>query len=352
MFPMFRLSFFMTSLDPHTGIMLANGRWCTWGVPRHAWLRRCVWWCTDGFLSVQSLRAQQGWRLWENFFSCVLCLCSTSMRIHENTTSIAGDGKSWFWHVAIDRTLIDCSTLLPRYANKLDGKAWCGWWNLEKQCVKCSRRAQGIPVSGPEGRWVSAKSVTAQAQMLVNSRKRCAYMSTVHTNYHTETTKVTTTSSQQILPVQNLCVMRSWKPMLQRHSLFWRPMALDWRTCEVGCCLRLKVAFPILSISIAFNDVSMLAAKRTSETVDRTKRSSVCLFENVYSSHHNPIRCLVILVILAMCIRRRLVNVASWQRIPRWMPGSHWRGAEGTTLKSTERVLKHSNYWTIMIKDC
>ena len=49
MFPMFRLSFFMTSLDPHTGIMLANGRWCTWGVPRHAWLRRCVWWCTDGF---------------------------------------------------------------------------------------------------------------------------------------------------------------------------------------------------------------------------------------------------------------------------------------------------------------
>ena len=21
----------MTSLDPHTGIVLANGRWCTWG---------------------------------------------------------------------------------------------------------------------------------------------------------------------------------------------------------------------------------------------------------------------------------------------------------------------------------
>ena len=29
----------------------------------------------------------------------------------------------WLSHVAVDRTLIDCSTLLPRYANKMDGKA-------------------------------------------------------------------------------------------------------------------------------------------------------------------------------------------------------------------------------------
>ena len=89
-------------------------------------------------LSVQSLRAQQGWRLWEIFFSCFLCLCSTSRRIHENTTSTAGDGKSWLWHVAIDRTVIDCSTLLPRYANKLDGKAWFGWWNLHELLRKGS----------------------------------------------------------------------------------------------------------------------------------------------------------------------------------------------------------------------
>ena len=42
----------MTSLDTHTGIMLANGRWCTLGVPRHAWLRCCVWWCSDRSLTV------------------------------------------------------------------------------------------------------------------------------------------------------------------------------------------------------------------------------------------------------------------------------------------------------------
>ena len=66
-----------------------------------------------------------------NFFSCFLCLCSTSRRIHENTTSTAGDGKSWLSHVAVDRTLIDCSTLVPRYANKLDGGRPGMMWLVE-----------------------------------------------------------------------------------------------------------------------------------------------------------------------------------------------------------------------------
>ena len=83
------------------------------------------------FLSVQSLRAQQGWRLWENFFICFLCLCSTSRRIHENTTSTAGDEKSWLWYEPRAPT-----TLRPRYANKLDVKAWCGWWNLHETSPK------------------------------------------------------------------------------------------------------------------------------------------------------------------------------------------------------------------------
>ena len=126
-----KLNYSFHDFPGHTHwIMLANGRWCTLGVPRHAWLRCCVWWCSDRSLTVGTKtfclcnhsarnRAED---FWEIFFSCFLCLCSTSRRIHENTTSTAGDGKSWLWHVAIDRTVIDCSTLLPRYANKLDGK--------------------------------------------------------------------------------------------------------------------------------------------------------------------------------------------------------------------------------------
>ena len=100
------------------------------------------------FLSVQSLRAQQGWRLWENFFSCFLCLCSTSRRMHQNTASTAGNGKSWLSHAAVDRTLIDCSTLLPRYANKLDGQAWCGWWNLHETSPKGQYLELGKGMSG------------------------------------------------------------------------------------------------------------------------------------------------------------------------------------------------------------
>ena len=128
--------------------------------PRHAWLRCCVWWCSDcsvtaqelgqrHFLLVQSLRAQQGWRFWGSFSSCFLCLCSTSRRIHQNTTSTAGDGKSWLSHVAVDRALIDCSTLLPRYANKLDGQAWRGWQNLHEtspkgQCLELGKGMFGM----------------------------------------------------------------------------------------------------------------------------------------------------------------------------------------------------------------
>ena len=67
--------FFSWHTWTHTGIILTNGRWCTWGVPRHAWLRCCVCWCTDC-----SLTAQEGKSHWQIWNKDTFCLCNHSAR--------------------------------------------------------------------------------------------------------------------------------------------------------------------------------------------------------------------------------------------------------------------------------
>ena len=121
--------FFSRLPSTHTGIMLADGHWCTRGVPPHAWLRCCIWWCIDRSLTAQELGKATDRVGTKTFLVCAITPCATGLKtlgkflqlfslpllnVNENITSTAGDRKSWLWQIAIDRTLLDSSSLLPR----------------------------------------------------------------------------------------------------------------------------------------------------------------------------------------------------------------------------------------------
>ena len=199
------------------------------------------------FLSVQSLRAQQGWRVLISFFSCFLCLCSKSTR--KPPLQVIGNHDCDMLQLTdIDRTPIDSSTLLPRYANKTDGKAWCRWNMMELEETACQVQSlqliclirwykYHLVPSGtlqvqseifPTGKTSSSDeckqfrlpvqtvagfqqspSVTATAQILVNSGKRCVHMCAVNADNIKSYSDL-----REKHTVRNPCLVRSWKPML------------------------------------------------------------------------------------------------------------------------------------------
>ena len=144
----------MTCLDPHTGIILTNGRWCTWGVPRHAWLRCCVWWCTDRSLTAQELGKATDWVGTKTLFALFVCA------ITPRATGLKTLGKflqpfslpllkgeymrillylHWLSHVAVDRTF---DWLLHPSAQVCKQTGWQGmmWlvelaWNFSESAV-------------------------------------------------------------------------------------------------------------------------------------------------------------------------------------------------------------------------
>ena len=78
------------------------------------------------FLFVQSLRGQQGWRLWDNFFGCFLCLCSTSRRMQ-----VIGNHWTEHWLIAHHTSAQVCKQ------NGWQGMMWLVElaWNFSERAV-------------------------------------------------------------------------------------------------------------------------------------------------------------------------------------------------------------------------
>ena len=141
----FKVELFFSWLPcTHTGIILTNGGWCTWGVPRHAWLRCCVWWCTDRSLTANELGKTTDRVGTKTFLVCAITPCATGLKTLGqflglfslpllNVKENAGDRKS------LNRTLIDCS---PPSAQVCKQNGWQGmmWlvelaWNFSERAV-------------------------------------------------------------------------------------------------------------------------------------------------------------------------------------------------------------------------
>ena len=143
----FKVELFFSWLPcTHTGIILTNGGWCTWGVPRHAWLRCCVWWCTDRSLTAHELGKTTDRVGTKTFLVCAITPWATGLKTLGqflrlfslpllNVKENAGDRKS------LNRTLINCS---PHFCPGMQTK-WMARHDVAGgTCMKLLRKGSAL----------------------------------------------------------------------------------------------------------------------------------------------------------------------------------------------------------------